>query len=319
VYTNRIDSGMSNVPGIWSPPQVAAWRKVTDAVHAKGCYIYCQLWNLGRKADPAILAREEGGPYPVLSASDVPNTPGGHKPEPLTKDGIQTIIKDYVTAARNSIDAGFDGVEIHGANGYLIDQFLSPDVNHRTDEYGGSVENRSRFGIEVTSAIIKAIGDSAKVGIRLSPWTDQGFPLDGPGDRIPQFTHIISQLKTLNLAYLHLVESRISGDVGNGVYDPSQSRNDPLIREWGTEQPIMLAGGFTPETAAQIAEQYAQYKVLIAFGRYYISTPDLPFRIRKGLELNPYDRKTFYLKKSPVGYTDYPFHPQYTSSIRAKA
>jgi NADPH2 dehydrogenase len=311
-------SGMDNVPGIWNAAQIAAWRSVTDAVHAKGCYIYCQLWALGRRAELAILAREEGGPYPVVSASDVPTQPGGHKPQPLTSDDIKIFINDYVTAARNAIEAGFDGVEIHGANGYLIDQFLSPDLNHRTDDYGGSIEKRSRFGLEVTRAVIDALGDSSKVAIRLSPWTDHGFPLD-TSDRVPQFQHMIKELRELNIAYLHLVESRISGDVGTGVYDPSQTRNDPLIREWGTDQPIMLAGGFTPEKAAQIAEQYAHYQVLVAFGRYYISTPDLPFRIKQGLELTPYNRSTFYKKKSPEGYTDYPFHAQYISSIRAKA
>jgi NADPH2 dehydrogenase len=310
-------SGMDNVPGIWNAAQVAAWRSVTDAVHAKGCYIYCQLWALGRRAELAILAREEGGPYAVVSASAVPTQPGGHEPEPLTAEGIQVFIDDYVEATKNAIAAGFDGVEIHGANGYLIDQFLSEDLNHRNDEYGGSVEKRSRFGLEVTKAVIAAAGDSQKVAIRLSPWTDHGAA--SLGDRVPQFQHIISQLRPLGLAYLHLVESRISGDVSSGTYDTSQTRNDPLIREWGTDQPIILAGGFSPESAAQIADLYSDYQLLIAFGRYYISTPDLPFRIQHGLELNEYDRSTFYKKKSAVGYTDYPFHPQYTGLLKAKA
>lgn len=326
-------SGKDNVPGIWNAAQIAAWKQITDAVHAKGCYIYCQLWALGRRAEAAILARAEGGPYQVVSASDVPVKPlaeGGTAPHPLTTDEIQVFIDDYAQAARNAMAAGFDGVEIHGANGYLIDQFLSDICNKRTDGYGGSITSRSRFALEVTRAVISAVGnDSRKVAIRLSPWTDHTGTGVDPADvpnRLAQFQHTITHLHALNLAYLHLVESRISGDVSTGVYDALAPRNDSLIRTWGPTSPLIMAGGLTAATAAEILARYAPEgfdKLMVAFGRYYISTPDLPFRVARGLALNPYDRTTFYKKMSSVGYTDYPFHPDYAAematAVRAKA
>ncbi|ETN42479.1 uncharacterized protein HMPREF1541_01635 [Cyphellophora europaea CBS 101466] len=314
--------GMDNVPGIWNTEQIAAWRSVTDAVHAKGSFIYCQLWALGRRAEQAILTREEGGPYPVVSASAIPLKPtgeGGVVPHPLTEQEVQDFIADYVQAARNAIAAGFDGVEIHGANGYLIDQFLSEHNNRRNDAYGGSIEKRSRFGLDVTKAVIAAVGDSQKVAIRLSPWMDHGDDDTIMSNRVPQFQHIISELRTLGLAYLHLVETRISGDVSSAVYDPLTSRNDPLIETWGSQQPIILAGGFTVESATRMLERYPDYEMLIAFGRYFISTPDLPFRVQRGLEFTPYNRSTFYKKQSPIGYTDYPFSPEWNAARALKA
>lgn len=307
-------SGLANVPGIWSSRQIAAWKRVTEAVHAKQCFIYLQLWALGRRAAPELLERAEGGPYPVVSASAVPMKPaaeGGHVPHALSTEEIQVFIDDYATAAKSAMAAGFDGVEIHGANGYLVDQFLQDVCNKRTDDYGGSIEKRARFGLEVTKAVIAAVGgDGNKVAMRLSPWTDfDGRKMDDP---VPQFLYMISELKKLDLAYLHLVESRVSGDVAAAVYHTLTRRNDPFIERWGSQAPIILAGGFTPETAKKVAgEMHTEQNVCVAFGRYYISTPDLPFRIQAGIALNPYDRATFYTKMSPNGYTDYPFSPKY--------
>lgn len=305
--------GYNNVPGIWNKAQIDEWKQTTKAVHDNGSIIFLQLWALGRVAVAKNLEREEGGPYPVVSASAIPAAEGGHVPKEMSKDEIKDFVRYYAQAAKNAIEAGFDGVEIHGANGYLIDQFWQDVSNQRTDEYGGSIENRARFGLEVTRAIIDAVGDSKKVGMRLSAWSDfQGM---GMKDPIPQFTYIINQLKTLDLAYLHLTESRISGDASTAVYRPVTRENEPLVAAWGNAGPLILAGGFTAEKAEKaVNEVYTGENVLIAFGRYFISTPDLVYRLKNGIALNPYDRSTFYKKMSPDGYTDYPFSEEWTSS-----
>lgn len=197
-----------------------------------------------------------------------------------------------------------------GANGYLIDQFWQSNSNQRTDEYGGSIEKRARFGLEVTKAIIEAVGDSKKVGMRLSPWsTFQGMKMPEP---ISQFSHVVSELKKLDLAYLHLVESRVSGTSADGVYNAVTRENDELVALWGDQAPILLAGGFTPDKAKKVmTEVYTDENVCVVFGRYFISTPDLPYRIQNNIELTPWDRKTFYKAKSPDGYIDYPFSTEW--------
>lgn len=302
--------GEANVPGIWNDEQIAAWKKVTDAVHEKQSFIFLQLWAMGRRANRQFLQDAEGGPYPVVGPSEIPAKEGDPAPHALTVEEIKAYIGDYASAAENAMAAGFDGVEIHGANGYLPDQFLQDISNERKDEYGGNIENRARFGLEVTKAIIEAVGDSRKVAMRLSPWTFS----DGKrmADPVPQFSYMIAELKKLNLAYLHLVESRFAGDVANASYHVLTHRNDPFIEIWGSQAPIILAGGFTPDTARKATnEVYIQSNVCIAFGRHFISTPDLPFRIQQNLALNPYNRETFYLKMKSEGYTDYPYSSEY--------
>ncbi|KAK5053044.1 hypothetical protein LTR84_002018 [Exophiala bonariae] len=326
-------SGIANVPGIWSPEHINAWKTVTKAVHAKKCFIFLQLWALGKRSDPELLKHAEGGPYPLVSASAVPlpnqaplpNAQLGEAtlspiPHALSVDEIQLFIDDYASAAKNAIAAGFDGVEIHGANGYLVDQFLQEASNCRTDRYGGGIENRSRFGLEVTKAIIAAVGnDSKKVAMRLSPWSEFTGGATDAVDPIPQFSYIISELKKLDLAYLHLVESRYAGDAATAAYDALTRRNDPFIEIWGSQAPIILAGGFTPATAKIVTEELHRDRDLcVAFGRYYISTPDLPYRICQGISPNPYDRATFYTKMSSVGYTDYSYSPQYLAAAPEK-
>lgn len=308
--------GMDHVPGIWNAKQVAAWKEVTDAVHAKECFIYLQLWALGNRADPEVLARAEGGPYRVVGASSVPVKPveeGGHITFELSKEDINLFVKDFAAAAKNAMSAGFDGVEIHGANGYLFDQFWHDVCNKRLDEYGGSIENRARFGVEVTKAVIEAVGDSKKVGMRLSPWTElAGMKTEAP---VPQFLHIVGELKKLNLAYLHLVGSRLSGDAASAVYQAITRRNVPFVKLWGSESPIILAGGFTPENVKPATEEiYTGENVCIAIGRYWISTPDLVFRLRRRLPMNAYDRSTFYKPMIAHGYTDYLFDSEYMDS-----
>jgi NADPH2 dehydrogenase len=301
-FISRRAGGFANVPGIWSSEQITAWRKTTDAVHAKGSYIFLQLWAHGHAADP-VVARQEG--FDIVSSSTIPIDSTTPVPKELTKEEIKSFVNDYANAARCAVEAGFDGVEIHGANGYLVDQFLQDHCNRRSDEYGGSVEKRSRFALEVTRAVIAAIG-AERTGIRLSPFSPfQGMKMENP---YPQFSHVMTKLKKMNLAYIHLVESRISG---NADID-SSDKLDPLIELWGKASPILIAGGFRPTSAMKIVDQdYANQDVAIVFGRYFISTPDLPFRIAHGLDLNPYDRDTFYTPKSPDGYVDYPFSQEF--------
>merc|ERR1711939_1113390 len=299
-------AGYANVPGIYSRAQIEAWRSITSAVHAKGSYIYCQLWALGRTAD---AAKAEG--IEIVSSSANALDSAHAVPKEMTRDDIKQFVSDYAQAARNAIEAGFDGVEVHGANGYLIDQFTQDTCNTRTDEYGGSIENRSRFGLEVTRAVVDAVG-ADKVGIRLSPFSSfQGMKMDDP---IPQFTHLIKGLKELKLAYIHVVESRVSGNADI----ESTEKIDFALDVWGKTSPVLVAGGFRPDSAKRaVDEEYKDQDIAIVFGRYFISTPDLPFRIQKGIDLTPYDRESFYIPKSEKGYTDYPFSPEFEQEVKA--
>jgi NADPH2 dehydrogenase len=273
-------------------------------VHEKGSFIFAQLWALGRASVNRDFAG--GDPVRVISSSAVPLEDGSQVPEALTIEEIKETVQEYAQAASNAIRAGFDGVEIHGANGYLVDQFIQDMCNNRTDAYGGSIENRSRFAVEVTQAIVDAIG-AERTAIRLSPWSRyQGMRMNDP---IPQFTDIISKLDKFGLAYLHLIESRVSGNAAIASTDSLDFAFDAF------SGPILVAGGFVPELAKKVVEEERKDRdVAVVFGRYFISTPDLVFRIQKGLELNEYDRKSFYAPKTEVGYTDYPFSPEYLAA-----
>ncbi|KAK4150589.1 hypothetical protein C8A00DRAFT_17913 [Chaetomidium leptoderma] len=295
--------GYANVPGLYNPAQVAAWRQVTDAVHAKGSYIFAQLWSLGRTANPAVAAAEG---FTIKSASAVPMEEGAAVPEAMTVEEIGVRVGEYASAARNAIEAGFDGVEIHGANGYLIDQFIQDTSNRRTDAYGGSVENRSRFAVEVVKAVVEAVG-AESTGIRLSPYsTFQGMRMKDP---VPQFEDVIRKINGFGLAYLHLVQSRVAGSADSPVAGEEDSLNF-AVNLW--DGPVLIAGGMVPKDAKYLVDQEFKEKDVIAtFGRYFISTPDLPFRVKEGIDLNPYDRDTFYTPKSPVGYIDQPFSRQF--------
>lgn len=239
----------------------------------------------------------------------MPISAGGEEPRELKEDEIWGYIKDYAQGAKNSIAAGFDGVEIHGANGYLIDQFTQDTCNKRSDAWGGSIDKRSRFGLEVAKAVVDAVG-AEKVGIRLSPFsTFQSMKMTHP---IPQFSHLIEGLKDLKLGYLHLVESRISGNADV----ESTEKVDFALKIWGKTSPVLLAGGFQPDSAKRAMEEYLDHDVAIVFGRHFISNPDLPFRIEKDLKLTKYNRDTFYKAKSPEGYTDYPFAKEWEAQSR---
>lgn len=303
--------GYANVPGIWNQEQIEGWKKVVADVHAKGSFIYLQLWALGRAAKEANLKSELGPSAAVKSSGNLP-IDGSTVPTPLTEEEIVEYVGLYAQAAKNAVAAGFDGVEIHGANGYLIDQFTQDVANNRTDRWGGSVENRARFGLEVAKAVVDAIG-ADRTGIRLSAYSDfQNMKMKDP---VPQFTYLVEGLKKLNLAYLHLVTPRVSG-----IFD-TQSRETVnwMVDLWGKTSPVFLAGGFTPEVSVQTADvQYKDRDVVIVFGRYFISNPDLVFRIKEGIPLRNYDRDTFYNPKSRHGYTTWAFSEEFEAKSQVQ-
>lgn len=305
-FISHQHGGYPNVPGIYNQDQIDAWKQVTDEVHKKGSFIYAQLWALGRVANKDFAAAN-GITIKSSSATQVDDSHAVAKE--MTVEEIKDTIATYAQAAKNAIAAGFDGVELHGANGYLIDQFNQDNTNKRTDAYGGSVENRSRFAIEATQAVVDAIG-ADRTGIRLSPFsTFQGMKMDDP---VPQFSDIVKKLDAFNLSYIHLVESRVSG---NADIEPTDSLN-PLLAHY--KGPVLIAGGFKPDSAKRaVDEEYKDRDIVVVFGRYFISTPDLVFRLEKGIELNPYNRETFYNAKSEKGYTDYPFSPEFEAARAA--
>ena len=292
--------GFPNAPGLWHDGQVAAWRAITDDIHSKGCFIFCQLFAMGRAAD-VETAKKDG--FPVVAPSAIPIEEGAAEPHAMIIDEIQQTVQEFVDASKNAIRAGFDGVEIHGANGYLLDQFLQDTSNKRQDAYGGSVENRTRLLDDVLKAVANAIGPQ-RVGLRLSPWsTFQGMRMEDP---IPQFSDAIIKARHSDIAYLHLVESRISG---SNDYE-GHEQLDFAYKLW--DRPLLIAGGYKPQEARELVDEaYPDKQILVLFGRYFLSNPDLVYRIKHGLELNAYDRSTFYTAGSPVGYVDYPFSEEY--------
>lgn len=308
-FISQQAAGFDNAPGLWTADQIASWKEITDTVHAKGSFIFAQLWSLGRVAYTNV-AKAEG--IQVKAPSPI-GIEGLSTPSEMTEADIKSFVADYAQAARNAMDAGFDGVELHGANGYLVDQFIQDVSNKRTDKYGGSIENRSRFAVEVIGALVSAVG-ADKVGLRLSPWSDfQGMRMADP---VPQFTHLITEVKKYKLAYLHVIESRVSGyiDAEGG------ESNDFVHNAWGRNSPVLVAGGFKPARAKSfIDEEHKNDEVAIVFGRYFLSNPDLPYRLKNGLELNPYNRDTFYNAESPIGYIDYPFSKEWVASLASSS
>ncbi|KAI1862823.1 uncharacterized protein JN550_009970 [Neoarthrinium moseri] len=318
-------SGYENVPGIWNAEQIASWKEIVDAVHEKGCFIWLQLWALGRVASAECKASEgTGGVFgpsalpldsPFLGLTwykDKDEKPA--VPRSLEEGEIQQLIDQYTTAALNAVDgAGFDGVEIHGANGFLVDQFIQENSNCRTDRWGGSIENRSRFAVEVCRSVANEIG-ADRVGIRLSPWSE--FNVTRMADPIPQFSHLIETLKDLNLAYLHLIEPRVHANTDKEHVNEEES-NEPFIDIWGKKSPVFLAGGFNSENTGEYVDvKYRDRDLVCVFGRYFISTPDLVYRLQNQIPLEPYNRATLYKVKSPDGYTDYPFSSQWQRRVR---
>lgn len=285
-------------PGLWTQEQVEAWKPVTAAVHGQGSFIFAQLWMCGRTDHGCSL--DEGGE--VIGCSAIAEGPSAVTPRPLTGEEIQEVIQAFADAGRRAIEAGFDGVELLGANGYLLDQFTQDVTNDRTDEWGGSVEARSRFPVAVASAVADAIGAS-RVGYRLSPWNrDNGMCMANPR---AQFTHLAKALSELKLAYLHVIESRIQAlmDV-----TPDESESIDFVADaWGSAAPIIFAGGYDAYSARErsIEQESKGRQALVAFGRTFISNPDLPLRLDQLLPISPYRRDLFYNAEDPKGYIDY--------------
>ena len=303
--------GNPGVPGIYSEQQIAGWREVVDTVHAKGGIIFLQLWHVGRVSHSSL---QPGGVLPVApSAVAIPadlktvaadgQVVSYETPRALETSEIPGLVEAYRQGAANALKAGFEGVEIHGANGYLIEQFLQSHTNLRTDQYGGSIENRTRFLMEVTKAVIEVWG-ADRVGVRLSPYGVANG--SGEADPMPLYSHAITSLDPLGLAYLHFIEPRSSGTGRAEVNHQNVPSAMMLFRPlWRGK--LITAGGFSGEAAnAAIAEGHAD---AIAFGRIFISNPDLPRRLAHGFPLTPYNRATFYGGEA-AGYTDYPEHSE---------
>ena len=295
---SREGLGWPNAPGLWSQQQVEGWKLVTDAVHREGGRIAAQLWHMGRLVHPDL-----GGGQPVsasaTTAPDYAHTYEGKKPYALartaTKEDIQRIIADYAAAARKAIEAGFDGVQVHGANGYLVDQFLRDSSNYRTDEYGGSIENRIRFASEVLSAVGDAIG-MQRVGIRFSPnILSQGVE---DSDPIPLFTALAHRLEELKVPWIELREAHKPTSAGSIPTEPVS----PAMRPIYSGKIVLNSDYDGPSARARMAEGIAD---AISFGRPFISNPDLVERIRSGTALAPGDESTFY-SGNARGYVDYP-------------
>jgi N-ethylmaleimide reductase len=292
--------GYLDTPGIWSAEQVAAWREVTSAVHGEGGKIVLQLWHVGRISHSSLLP---DGAAPVSSTDRVANastfTREGFipvsKPRALRDDEIPALIEDYRRAARNAIDAGFDGVEIHAANTYLIEQFLRDSVNDRSGPYGGSIANRARLLLEVVAAITGEIG-AGRTGIRLSPMTTFTAPLDSDPQAL--YGYVVEQLAPFGLAYLHVIE----GETG-GTRTPEGKPFDYEALHRACKGAWMVNNGYSRDLALQtVADGKAD---LIAFGRSFISTPDLVRRLREGAALNELRADKLY-GGGAEGYTDYP-------------
>jgi NADPH2 dehydrogenase len=296
-YIAEKAGGYADVPGIWSQEQVDAWAKIFKRIHNQKSFVYVQLWALGRQAMPEDITKQ-GHDY--VSASNIAFKARGRAPRPLTREEIKEYVQLYVEAAKNSIAAGADGVELHSANGYLPDQFLHENSNDRTDEYGGSIENRSRFTLEILDALVEAIG-ADRVGVRFSPWGNSG-DMEYGNSAIPQFSYVMSQIEKRaqegnRLAYVHIVEPRVSGSVDSTVIAPGN--NDFVRQIW--KGIIIKAGAMLPYVNEETEKDP---KMLIGLGRYFISNPDLVDRLEKDADLTPYDRDYFY-SEGKEGYTDY--------------
>ncbi|NJK39742.1 MAG: alkene reductase [Oscillatoriales cyanobacterium RM1_1_9] len=294
--------GYPHTPGIHSAEQVEGWKRVTQAVHDQGGRMFLQLWHVGRVSHPSLQPNSE---LPVAPSAIAPEgmaaTYEGEKPfvmpRALETAEIPGIVETYKKAAKNAMKAGFNGVEIHSANGYLLDEFLQDGSNKRTDKYGGSIENRVRFLLEVTEAVTGVWGRE-KVGVRLSP----SSTFMSISDSNPQalFSYVAKALNSFDLAYLHIVEPRIKGD--RSIEDESNGLGVKFFRPIFKGN-LITAGGFTRETGNKIlAEGDAD---LVAYGRLFIANPDLPKRFRLEADLNAYDRSTFYAQ-TLEGYIDYP-------------
>ncbi len=293
--------GYARIPGIYSQAQVEGWKKTTEAVHEKGGKIFLQIMHTGRVSHSANMP--EGArilaPSAIADGGNMwTDTQGMQKtemPEAMTADEVKAAIQEFIQAAKNAIEAGFDGVEIHAANGYLPNQFLNPNSNTRTDEYGGSIEHRSRFVLEITQGIADAIGKD-KTGIRFSPYN----PFNGMGqfdETFDTYDYVTKKMNDIGISYVHLLDvaARASEEGLKLIAKIRENFKGILI----------LNAGYDKERAAHGLD--VEKADMIAFGAKYISNPDLPYRLENDKELAAPNQDTFYTGDS-VGYTDYPFY-----------
>jgi N-ethylmaleimide reductase len=300
--------GWQGAPGLFSSEQVDGWKRVVRAVHDKGGQMFAQLWHTGRSSHVDV----NGGTAPVSAsvnpaywenADHLISTPKGWvQPSPhraLLVPQIAQILADYRRAAERAREAGFEGVELHAANGYLIDQFLQDGSNKRTDAYGGSIPNRARLLLEVLDTLHSVWG-SGRIAVRIGP----GGTWNGMSDSDPDalFAYVAKELNRFGLAYLHVIEPRVKGNVV--IHEGQGPVASAKLRKIFTGK-IIAAGGFEPASAAETVQE--GIADAITFGRYFVSNPDLPRRIKEGLPLNHYDRSTFYTFDAR-GYKDYPFY-----------
>ncbi|MEB3214126.1 MAG: alkene reductase [Leptolyngbyaceae bacterium] len=299
-----MSNGYMNCPGIYSAEQMTAWQQTTEAVHENGGRIFLQLWHSGRVAHPSLL----NGKLPVapsaIAATGTLHTPDGkvtlEAPRALEAEEISPIVEEFRQSAQNAMTAEFDGIELHGAFGYLIDQFLQNGSNHRTDDYGGSIENRARFLLEVVEAVCSVWGGD-RVGIKLSP--SNTFYGMKDSDPLATFRYVLEQLNSFGLAYVHLMEP-------NDMDLETREVINPVLPAFRESYPgvIITNGGYTKETGNQIlTEEMAE---LVSFGKPFIANPDLLARFATNAPLNAPDAATFYGRGDQhleKGYTDYPF------------
>ena len=312
-----LGKGYPAAPGIHSHEQVEGWKLVTNAVHANGGFIFLQLWHVGRISHsslhpeaglpvaPSAIAPTDGAKALTASFQQVPF----ETPRALNLEEIPGIIAEYKKAAENAKLAGFDGVEVHSANGYLLDQFLEDRTNHRTDAYGGSIENRARLLLEVVDAVVGVWG-KGRTGVRLSPFGT--FSDMGDSNPVALFTYVLEQLSARSIAYAHLIEPR-AGNAGAGApLKADAPRTSELFRK-AFQGVLISAGGYTAQGGDDvIADGFAD---AVAFGRLFISNPDLPKRFELGEPLAEYDRSTFY-GGTEQGYTDYPRFSTQPQAVR---
>ncbi|MDB9517341.1 alkene reductase [Roseofilum reptotaenium CS-1145] len=301
-----LSNGYINCPGIYSLQQVEAWKQITEAVHAKGGQIFLQLWHSGRVAHPSLLNGETPIAPSAIAARGTLHTPIGkvafEKPRALKTEEISNLIEQFRQGAEYAQQAGFDGVELHAAFGYLIDQFLQDGSNQRSDQYGGSIENRARFLLEVVDATTKVWGDN-KVGIKLSPSNTFYGMLDSDPKRT--FTHVLEALNDYALAYVHLMEPNEIDLQTREVLNPVLPMFRPVYKGY-----LITNGGYTKESGDAVIK--SNQADLVSFGKLFIANPDLPYRFKHDADLNEPDPKTFYgrgVDGAEIGYIDYPAAP----------
>lgn len=292
--------GYARIPGIYNDEQVEGWKKVTNSVHAEEGRIFMQLMHTGRIAHSGNIpgSAKVVGPSAVQADSNMWTDESGMQPLPepeaMSENDIKKAIEEFTTAAKNAVDAGFDGIELHGANGYLLEQFLNPHVNIRTDEYGGSVENRIRFVIEVAKSVADTIG-AEKTGIRLSPYNTFN---DMPEyeETFETYATLVEELNRLDIAYIHLVETAARNhDQGLELLNTLKDKFEKLV---------IVNGGYDREFAEEVLD--AGRADLVSFGTPFISNPDFPRRLKEEIPLTEPDKNTFY-SADEKGYTDYSF------------